>query len=70
VFVTVTNEIADNQEVTDESGFLDDREFKFQPVHHGLDGGGDIWFQVQIPLPGFATLSPPGGARAGRGFVV
>ena len=41
VFVSVTDEIADDEKVTDETGFLDDRELQFQPVHHGLDGGSD-----------------------------
>ena len=33
---------ADDEEVTDETGFLDDREFELQPVHDDLDGGGDF----------------------------
>src|SRR5208283_1190251 len=39
VFVTVTDEIADDEKVTDKTGFLDDRELELEPVQHGLDGG-------------------------------
>ena len=41
VFVTVTDEIADDEKVTDEPGFLDDREFQLQPVNDGFDGRSD-----------------------------
>ena len=41
VFAAVADEIADDEEVGDETGFLDDREFELQPVNDGFDGGGD-----------------------------
>ena len=41
LLAAVADEIADDQEVADEPGLLDDLQLELQAVDHGLDGGGD-----------------------------
>ena len=60
VFAAVADEIGDDEEIGNETGLFDDREFHLQPVNHGLDGGGDGGV-LQPRWPDFGRLDKSAG---------